>query len=240
MARVEKLNQLINDASKIVFFGGAGVSTESGIPDYRSVDGLYSQKYNYPPETILSHDFFMTHTEEFYEFYKNKFLYLDAQPNAAHQKLAELEKRGKLNAVITQNVDNLHQKAGSKNVLELHGSVMRNYCMDCGEFYDAYYIKNAVNVPRCTKCGGIVKPDVVLYQEPLDDKTVSSAISAIKSADMMIIGGTSLNVYPAASLVTYFKGGTLALINKSELGIAGEASLVINENIGRVFSAITM
>lgn len=198
-----QLQQIINESNNIVFFGGAGVSTESGIPDFRSVDGLYNQKYDYPPEEILSHTFFNAHTEYFYDFYRDKMLVLDAEPNAAHLKLAELEHAGKLTAVVTQNIDGLHQKAGCKNVFELHGSVHRNYCTSCHKFYNAEYIKSSKGVPRCN-CGGIIKPDVVLYEEGLDDNTVSGAINAIKNADCLIVAGTSLNVYPAAGFIRYF------------------------------------
>lgn len=203
-----QLQQIINESNNIVFFGGAGVSTESGIPDFRSVDGLYNQKYDYPPEEILSHTFFNAHTEYFYDFYRDKMLALDAEPNAAHLKLAELEQAGKLTAVVTQNIDGLHQKAGCKNVFELHGSVHRNYCTSCHKFYNTEYIKSSKGVPRCN-CGGIIKPDVVLYEEGLDDNTVSGAINAIKNADCLIVAGTSLNVYPAAGFIRYFSANIL-------------------------------
>ena len=235
---MEKLQELIDQHDRIVFFGGAGVSTESGIPDFRSVDGLYNQKYDYPPETILSHTFFMRHPEEFYRFYRDKMLALDAKPNAAHRKLAELEAAGKLKAVVTQNIDGLHQAAGSKTVYELHGSIMRNYCMDCYEFYDAEYVKNSDGIPRCKKCGGIIKPDVVLYEEGLDSATIQGAVNAISQADMLIIGGTSLVVYPAAGFIDYFNGKYLAVINKSETGRAVRSNLTISAPIGEVMEKI--
>lgn len=237
MSQIEQLQRLIDESSRIVFFGGAGVSTESGIPDFRSTDGLYHQKYDYPPETILSHTFFMKKTEEFYRFYKDKMLCLDAKPNAAHKKLAELEAAGKLTAVVTQNIDGLHQKAGSKNVLELHGSVLRNYCMKCGKFYDAESILHSEGIPRC-ECAGIIKPDVVLYEEGLDDKTMSEAIYHISNADMLIIGGTSLVVYPAAGMVCYFRGDKLVLLNKSTTSADEHATLCIRESIGQVLDQI--
>jgi len=234
---IQKLQNIISSSKKIVFFGGAGVSTESGIPDFRSVDGLYNQKYDYPPETILSHSFFLRNTEEFYRFYRDKMLCLDAMPNNAHLKLAELENAGILAAVVTQNIDGLHQKSGSKTVYELHGSVHRNYCMDCGKFYSAEFIKNSSGIPKC-ECGGIVKPDVVLYQEGLDQDILNDSISAIAHADTMIIGGTSLNVYPAASLIQYFKGKNLVIINKSPTSADRQADLHMNGNIGEIFSQI--
>ncbi len=237
MFQIEQLQRLIDESSRIVFFGGAGVSTESGIPDFRSTDGLYHQKYDYPPETILSHTFFMKKTEEFYRFYKDKMLCLDAKPNAAHKKLAELEAAGKLTAVVTQNIDGLHQKAGSKNVLELHGSVLRNYCMKCGKFYDAESILHSEGIPRC-ECGGIIKPDVVLYEEGLDDKTMSEAIYHISNADLLIIGGTSLVVYPAAGMVRHFRGDKLVLLNKSTTSADEHATLCIRESIGQVLDQI--
>lgn len=237
MSEIEKLQQMIDESKRIVFFGGAGVSTESGIPDFRSVDGLYHQKYDYPPETILSHSFYVRHKEEFYRFYKDKMLCLDAKPNAAHKKLAELEQAGKLKAVITQNIDGLHQKAGSKTVYELHGSVLRNYCEKCHKFYDAAYMLQAKGVPEC-ECGGDIKPDVVLYEEGLDNTTVSNAVRAIKAADMLIIGGTSLVVYPAAGLIDYFQGKYLVLVNKQATKADASADLVIQEPIGEVFSKI--
>ena len=234
---IAELQKIIDEHDNIVFFGGAGVSTESGIPDFRSQDGLYHQKYDYPPETILSHTFFMNKTEEFYKFYRDKMLCDTAKPNAAHLKLAELERAGKLKAVVTQNIDNLHQMAGSKKVLELHGSVYRNYCMKCGKFYDFDYVKNSTGVPRCT-CGGIIKPDVVLYEEGLDNSTISESVRAISAAQVLIIGGTSLAVYPAAGLIDYFRGDKLVVINKAATPRDSHADLLINEPIGQVFSAI--
>lgn len=230
-----ELNKLIHESENIVFFGGAGVSTESGIPDFRSVDGLYNQKYNYPPETIISHSFFMKKTEEFYNFYKNNMIFLDAKPNVAHVRLAELEKLGKLKAVITQNIDGLHQKAGSKNVLELHGSVHRNYCMKCGKFYDVNYIVESNVIPKCT-CGGIIKPDVVLYEESLDQEIITKSVEYIRNADVLIIGGTSLVVYPAAGLINYYRGSKLVLINKSSTTMDKKANLIINDSIAKVFA----
>ena len=231
---VERLKELVSRCDNIVFFGGAGVSTESGIPDFRSVDGLYSQKYDYPPETILSHDFFIKNTSQFYRFYREKMLFPDAEPNDAHRALSELEKKGKVRAVITQNIDSLHQKSGSRNVLELHGSVHRNYCMKCSRFYDLEYIMNSRDIPRC-ECGGIIKPDVVLYQDGLDNDTIEKAIRYISQAEMLIIGGTSLGVYPAAGLVDYFRGKDLVLINKGATSRSCRASLVIDRKIGEVF-----
>ncbi len=236
--KVNVLRDMVAKSSSIVFFGGAGVSTESGIPDFRSVDGLYHQQYAYPPETILSHTFFRKHTEEFYRFYRNKMLYPDAVPNAAHRKLAEWEREGKLKAVITQNIDGLHQAAGSKTVWELHGSVLRNYCEDCGAFYDMKYIMESEGIPRCEKCGGIVKPDVVLYEEGLDQNTMNEAVKAIKGADMLIIGGTSLAVYPAAGLIDYFSGEYLVLLNKASTPRDNMADLVIRDSIGEVLGAL--
>jgi len=229
-----ELQKIIDESDNIVFFGGAGVSTESGIPDFRSVDGLYSQKYKYTPETIISHSFFMRNTEEFYDFYKNKMIFLNAKPNMAHIKLAELEKLGKLKAVITQNIDGLHQEAGSKNVLELHGSVHRNYCMKCGKFYDVNTIVNSKNVPKCS-CGGTIKPDVVLYEESLNSDILEKSVEYIENADVLIVGGTSLVVYPAASLINYYNGKKLVLINKSSTQLDRRANLVINDSIGKVF-----
>lgn len=237
MTGTEQLKQWIEVSDNIVFFGGAGVSTESGIPDFRSVDGLYHQKYDYPPETILSHTFYMEKTEEFYKFYRDKMLALDAKPNAAHLKLAELEAKGKLKAVVTQNIDGLHQAAGSKNVLELHGSVHRNYCRKCGRLYDASYIKESTGVPKCA-CGGQIKPDVVLYEEGLDDVTMQSAIHFISQAEILIIGGTSLAVYPAAGLIDFYKGNKLVLINKSATPLDSRADLVIQAPIGEVFQQV--
>lgn len=235
---IQKLQERIDAAEKIVFFGGAGVSTESGIPDFRSVDGLYHQSYQFPPETILSHTFFVKHPEEFYRFYKEKMLCLDVQPNAAHQKLAEMEAKGKLQAVITQNIDGLHQKAGSKKVLELHGSVHRNFCQRCGKAYDALYMKNSSGaVPLCT-CGGILKPDVVLYEEGLDQQTIQDSIRYLSQADLLIIGGTSLAVYPAAGLIDYFRGNSLVVINKAPTPRDRQADLLIQEPIGAVLGAL--
>lgn len=236
--QIEKLQSIINDSKNIVFFGGAGVSTESGIPDFRSVDGLYHQQWDYPPEVIISHSFFMANPKEFYRFYKAKLLPQGILPNKAHKKLAELEHVGKLKAVVTQNIDGLHQAAGSKNVYELHGSVLRNYCMNCGEFYDETFIRNSNDLPICTKCGGLVKPDVVLYEEGLDDATISGAINAISTADCLIIGGTSLTVQPAASLVQYFSGKHLVLINKGEVFLPSGVELIIKEKIGEVLDKI--
>lgn len=237
MRETETLKQIVKESNNIVFFGGAGVSTESGIPDFRSVDGLYNQKYEYPPETILSHTFFMRQTEEFYRFYRDKMLELDAKPNAAHKKLAELEAAGKLKAVITQNIDGLHQAAGSKRVLELHGSVHRNYCMKCGKFHSVYEIKESTGIPRC-ECGGIIKPDVVLYEEGLDNQTMEDAVSFIRQADVLIIGGTSLAVYPAAGLIDYYKGDKLILVNKSATPMDGRADLLVQGAIGEIFSQL--
>ena len=237
MEQITKLQQMIDESHSIVFFGGAGVSTESGIPDFRSVDGLYHQKYDYPPETILSHTFYRNKTDEFYRFYKDKMLCLDAKPNAAHLKLAELEAVGKLTAVVTQNIDGLHQAAGSKRVYELHGSVLRNYCENCGGFFGAEYILNADGAPKCS-CGGEIKPDVVLYEEGLDNQVLSGAIKAISEADMLIIGGTSLVVYPAAGLIDYYQGNKLVLINKAPTSRDSMADLVISGAIGEVLSQI--
>lgn len=237
MDKISEFKALIEKSDNIVFFGGAGVSTESGIPDFRSKDGLYNLKYKYPPEQIISHSFFMRDPDEFYRFYKDKMLCLAAKPNACHGALAKLEKAGKLKAVITQNIDGLHQKAGSKNVLELHGSVLRNYCMRCGKSYSAEFIKNFSGVPRCG-CGGIIKPDVVLYEEPLDGATIEKAVKAISGADMLIIGGTSLAVYPAAGLIDYYRGDKLVVINLSPTPRDGEASLLIDKKLGEVFSSI--
>ncbi|MCI8582143.1 MAG: NAD-dependent protein deacylase [Dorea sp.] len=234
---IKKLQEIIDDSSRIVFFGGAGVSTESNIPDFRSADGLYQQDYKYSPEQIVSHSFFMRNTEGFYEFYKDKMMFLDAKPNAAHRKLAELEKKGKLTAVITQNIDGLHQMAGSRNVLELHGSIHRNYCRKCGEFYEAHYVKNHEGTPRC-KCGGIIKPDVVLYEEGLDSGIIQKSILAISEADTLIIGGTSLVVYPAAGFIDYFRGKHLVVINKSQTAREVGAELSIAAPIGEILEQI--
>ena len=235
--KIKRLQELVDAHQRIVFFGGAGVSTESGIPDFRSVDGLYHQTYAWPPETILSHTFFMTHTEDFYVFYRDKML-AEAEPNDAHKKLAEMEAAGKLTAVVTQNIDGLHQAAGSKTVYELHGSVHRNNCMECGAFYDLNFIRESEGIPRCPKCGGIIKPDVVLYEEGLDQATIDGAVRAIMSADMLIVGGTSLVVYPAAGLVQYFRGDTVVLLNKGETGLDSRADLAISEPIGKVLKQI--
>jgi len=240
MSEINTLQQWIDESSKIVFFGGAGVSTESGVPDFRSVDGLYNQKYDYPPETILSHTFYRRKPEEFYRFYRDKMLYTDVKPNKAHLKLAELEEAGKLSAVVTQNIDGLHQAAGSKKVYELHGSVLRNYCEHCGKFFDLNYIVNSEGVPVCDKCGGPVKPDVVLYEEGLDQNTMNGALRAIAEADMLIIGGTSLAVYPAAGLIDYYRGNKLVLINMSKTPMDAKADLVIYEKIGEVLGQITV
>ncbi len=223
-------------SNRIVFFGGAGVSTESGIPDFRSTGGLYNQEYAYPPETILSHSFYEANPEEFFRFYRNKMLYLDARPNAAHQKLVEWEAAGKLQAVITQNIDGLHQRAGSRNVLELHGSVLRNYCVRCGAFHGVEAVQNSAGVPRC-RCGGIIKPDVVLYEEGLDEDVLSRSVAAIRQAEVLIIGGTSLTVYPAAGLVRYYRGDKLVVINRTALDGAG-ADLTITEPIGSVMAQL--
>ena len=235
----EKLQEILDSHRRVVFFGGAGVSTESGIPDFRSVDGLYHQKYDYPPETILSHTFFMNHPEEFFRFYRDKMLALDAEPNAAHRKLAQLEKAGKLTGVITQNIDGLHQKAGSVHVMELHGSVHRNYCMRCGKFYDARFMLESEGIPTCS-CGGMIKPDVVLYEEGLDQNILRDAVKTISEADVMIVGGTSLAVYPAAGLLDYFRGDVLVLINKGATPRDNSADLLIQAPIGQVFSQIAV
>ena len=234
---IEQLQEIIDESSRIVFFGGAGVSTESGIPDFRSADGIYHQKYKYSPEQVVSHSFFVRYPEAFYEFYKEKMMALDARPNPAHIKLAELEKAGKLTAVVTQNIDGLHQAAGSRNVYELHGSIHRNYCMRCGKFYDAEYVKGYDGVPRC-ECGGMIKPDVVLYGEGLDQDTIQGAVRAISQADTLIIGGTSLVVYPAAGFIDYFNGKHLVVINKSETARAVRAELTIAAPIGEVMKKL--
>lgn len=235
--KVVQLKQIIEESDNIVFFGGAGVSTESGIPDFRSVDGLYNQKYKFPPEEIISHSFYMKNKEEFYRFYKDRMLYEGAQPNVTHKALVKLEQMGKLKAIVTQNIDGLHQMAGSKVVYELHGSVMRNYCEKCGKFYDFEYVKNSKGVPHC-ECGGDIKPDVVLYEEGLDEEIVEKAIKSIEEADVLIIGGTSLIVYPAAGLIDYYKGDKLVLINKTMTIRDSRADLVINDSLGKVFSEI--
>lgn len=234
---IEKLQQMIDGSRRIVFFGGAGVSTESGIPDFRSVDGLYHQKFDYPPETILSHSFFISHTAEFFDFYRQKMICLTARPNAAHRKLAELEAAGKLSAVVTQNIDGLHQMAGSKNVLELHGSVHRNYCQKCHKCYSAEEILNSTGIPRCS-CGGLIKPDVVLYEEQLDSRTIDESLRYISEADMLIIAGTSLTVYPAASLIRYFHGSYLVLINRDPTPMDNRTSLTIHGKVGEVLGQI--
>ena len=233
----ETLAKWIGESKRIVFFGGAGVSTESGIPDFRSVDGLYNQQYDYPPETILSHTFFMRKPEEFFRFYRNKMLFPDAMPNAAHKKLAQWEAEGKLSAVVTQNIDGLHQKAGSKTVYELHGSVLRNYCMCCRKFYDLDYVMHTTGVPKC-ECGGTIKPDVVLYEESLDDETVTRACMAIEQADMLIIGGTSLSVYPAAGFIDLYRGHRLVLVNMSATPRDARADLIVRDPIGRAFAEL--
>lgn len=238
MTPQEQLQSWIADSDNIVFFGGAGVSTESGIPDFRSVDGLYHQSYDYPPETILSHTFFLRKPEEFYRFYRDKMVISGARPNAAHLKLAELERAGKLKAVVTQNIDGLHQLAGSRTVYELHGSVHRNYCMKCRQFYDLDFIAQSGGVPHCRVCGSTVKPDVVLYEESLDQKTMEAAVLAVSRADMLIVGGTSLVVYPAAGLINYYQGNKLVLINRDETPYDRRADLVIHDSIGKVLGEI--
>ena len=235
--KIEKLQQMIDESDHIVFFGGAGVSTESHIPDFRSTDGLYHQTYKYPPEVMVSHTFYTQHTEEFYDFYKEKMMFLDAKPNKAHLKLAELEAAGKLTAVITQNIDGLHQAAGSKNVLELHGSIHRNYCMRCKKQYSARFVKESKGIPTCD-CGGTIRPDVVLYEEGLDNQIIQKSIRAISEADMLIIGGTSLIVYPAAGLIDYYRGNKLVLINKSATPMDARADPLIQDGLGNVFSQI--
>ena len=235
---IEQLQAMIDESNRIVFFGGAGVSTESNIPDFRSATGIYHQKYKYSPEQVVSHSFFMKYPEAFYEFYKEKMMILDAKPNAAHLKLAELEQAGKLQAVVTQNIDGLHQAAGSKNVLELHGSVHRNYCRKCGKEFDAEYILNSKGVPVCDSCGGQIKPDVVLYEEGLNQQTLEDAVYYISHADMLIIGGTSLAVYPAAGLIDYYRGNKLVLINKSTTPMDSRADLLIQAGLGEVFGQI--
>ena len=237
MKNLEKLQQWIAESERIVFFGGAGVSTESGIPDFRSVDGLYNQKFEYPPEQIISHTFYLCDPAYFFRFYREKMLPLGFEPNITHLKLAQWEEEGKLLGVVTQNIDGLHQKAGSKRVYELHGSVLRNYCEKCGKFHSAEFIKNHPNVPRC-ECGGIVKPDVVLYEEPLDAETIEGAISAIQNADLLIVGGTSLTVYPAAGLINYYRGNRMVLINKDVTPYDCQADLVFHCGLGAVFSKL--
>ena len=239
MTNIEQFLQMVKESDNIVFFGGAGVSTESGIPDFRSVDGLYNQKYDYPPETILSHSFYIKYPEEFYRFYRDKMLCLDAEPNITHKKLAELETAGKVKAVVTQNIDGLHQLAGSKRVLELHGSVHRNYCRKCGKGFDAEYVRDySGKVPLCDACGGTIKPDVVLYEEGLDQQTLEDAVFYISHADLLIIGGTSLAVYPAAGLIDYYRGNKLVLINKSTTPMDARADLLIQAGLGDVFGQI--
>ncbi len=239
MSTVEQLQEVTDKSSRIVFFGGAGVSTESGIPDFRSVDGIYNMKYDYPPEQILSHTFFERNTAEFYRFYRDKMLCLDKKPNKAHLKLAELERAGKLSAVVTQNIDGLHQAAGSKRVYELHGSVLRNHCRKCRKFFTAEYIKNSEGVPVCD-CGGVIKPDVVLYEEGLDDSVVNGALNAIMTADTLIIAGTSLTVYPAAGFVRYFRGDTLVLINRDKTPLDKQADLVFHDKVGELLDRIVI
>ena len=236
--KIRQLKEWVGESDNIVFFGGAGVSTESNIPDFRSKDGLYNQKYDYPPETILSHSFFISKTAEFYRYYRDKMLITDAKPNAAHLKLAELEEQGKLKAIVTQNIDGLHQLAGSKVVYELHGSVHRNYCTRCGKFFGPEYIAKSDKLPKCDSCGGLIKPDVVLYEEALDSDVIAGAVSAIAAADMLIIGGTSLVVYPAASFIDYYRGNRLVLINRDPTPRDSMADLVINDSIGKVFAQI--
>ena len=235
--KIKKLKELIENSKFIVFFGGAGVSTESGIPDFRSKDGLYNQKYKYPPEMILSHTFFMKYPEDFFKFYKDKMNSLKYEPNITHYKLAEFEKNGKIKAVITQNIDGLHQKAGSKKVLELHGSILRNYCMNCGKAYNADFIFYNEDIPKC-ECGGIIKPDVVLYEEGLNEKILSESIDYIQRADLMIVAGTSLTVYPASGLLNYFRGNNLVLINRDSTSYDNRANLVINKTLGEVFKEL--
>ncbi|MEL4861050.1 NAD-dependent protein deacylase [Pseudoflavonifractor phocaeensis] len=238
MEELQILQKWLDESRRAVFFGGAGVSTESGIPDFRSVDGLYHQKYDFPPETIISHSFFMSRPEDFFRFYRDKMLYLDAKPNAAHKKLAELEAAGHLAAVLTQNIDGLHQDAGSRNVLELHGSVRRNYCQHCHKAFDAAYVKEADGVPRCDACGGVVKPDVVLYEEPLDGRTLETAVRYIEEADLLMVGGTSLAVYPAAGLINYYRGHRLVLINKTPTPYDSRADLILTGKIGGLMEQI--
>ena len=235
--KIEQFKSMVKESNNIVFFGGAGVSTESGIPDFRSKDGLYNQVYKYPPETILSHTFFVNKTEDFFEFYRDKLNSLKYEPNITHIKLAELEKQGKLKAVVTQNIDGLHQKAGSKAVYELHGSVLRNYCMNCRKYYDAEYVFNSKGIPKC-ECGGIIKPDVVLYEEGLDDDVVMGAVQSIVNADMLIVAGTSLTVQPASGLIRYYQGNKLVLINRDSTLYDDLANLVINDSLGKIFKEI--
>lgn len=234
---IHKFKDLVRESNNIVFFGGAGVSTESGIPDFRSKDGLYNQKYDYPPEEILSHTFFMNNTDEFYKFYKDKMNSLKYKPNITHIKLTELEKHGKLKSIITQNIDGLHQKAGSKNVYELHGNIFRNYCIKCHKFYNADFVFNSQGIPKCF-CGGIIKPDVVLYEEDLNEKILKDSILSIKNSDLLIVAGTSLTVYPASGLINYFRGKNLVVINRDSTAFDTRANLVINESLGKVFKVI--
>lgn len=240
--KLETLQKMYDECNRIVFFGGAGVSTESGIPDFRSQDGLYNQRWKYPPETIISHSFFEAKPKEFYEFYREKLIIKDAKPNIAHLALAKMEQKGKLKAIVTQNIDGLHQEAGSKTIWELHGSTLRNYCLKCGTFYDVDFIdsesRTEEGIPRCKKCGGIVKPDVVLYEEGLNQNVINGAVESIASADMLIIGGTSLVVYPAASLIDYFSGKYLVLINKSQTSSDSKADLVIHESLGKILGSL--
>ena len=237
MEPIEQLKHWISDSKRIVFFGGAGVSTESGIPDFRSVDGLYSQKFEYPPETIISHSFFLRRPEYFYRFYREKMLPLGFEPNITHRVLARWEEEGRLSAVVTQNIDGLHQKAGSRNVLELHGSVLRNYCQRCGKFHTAEFVRDSEGIPKCA-CGGTVKPDVVLYEEGLNEETVEKSVMAIYQADLLVVGGTSLTVYPAAGLLRYYRGDRLVLINRDETPYDGQADLVIHDSLGKVFGQL--
>ena len=237
MEKLETLKQWIQESNRIVFFGGAGVSTESGIPDFRSVDGLYSQKFEYPPETIISHTFYERKPEYFFRFYREKMLPLGFEPNITHEVLAKWEQEGKLLAVVTQNIDGLHQKAGSKRVYELHGSVLRNYCVHCGKFHSAEFVKDSVGVPKCA-CGGTVKPDVVLYEESLDGATIENSVAAIRNADLLIVAGTSLTVYPAAGLIQYYRGNRLVLINRDATPYDRHADLVFHESLGDIFSKL--
>ena len=237
MNKIELFKHWINESNRIVFFGGAGVSTESGIPDFRSVDGLYNQKFEYPPETIISHSFYLRDPSYFFRFYREKMMPLGFEPNITHIKLAQWEKEGKLGGIVTQNIDGLHQKAGSKRVFELHGSVLRNYCSKCGKFHSAEFVKEAQDVPYC-ECGGVVKPDVVLYEEPLDGYTIQGAINAIQSADLFIVAGTSLTVYPAAGLINYYQGERMVLINRDSTPYDNRADLVLHQNLGAVFGQL--
>lgn len=237
MDKIQQLRTWIDESHAMVFFGGAGVSTESGIPDFRSVDGLYSQHFDYPPETIISHSFYLKNPSYFFRFYREKMLPLGFEPNITHRKLAQWEREGKLQAVVTQNIDGLHQKAGSEKVYELHGSVLRNYCTRCHKFYSAEFIRDAADIPRCT-CGGIVKPDVVLYEEPLNEETIEKSVAAIASADMLMVAGTSLTVYPAAGLLRYYRGNRLVLINRDETPYDSAADLVLHESLGKVFEQL--